>query len=247
MDGNRCELQRLDLPLECGRLSGGELNIAYIDFVTEIHRRTQRNYIQRVIDHDKAECATVATRWSYEYWDGERKYGYGGYKYDGRWRQVAEKMARYYGLKSGGRILDVGCGKGHLLYEFTQAVPGIEVVGLDISEYAINHAKEEVRAFLRLGNANSLPFADKSFDFVVSMTTLHNLPIRELFSAIKEIERVGKGHKKYITTESWRNEREKVNLLYWQITCEAFFDTRSWEWIFKQCGYSGDWGFIFFE
>ena len=100
---------------------------------------------------------------------------------------------------------------------------------------------------LQTGNATKLPFADDSFDFVVSLGTLHNLPISQLFDGVKEIERVGKGAKKYIMVESWRNERERMNLMYWQLTCEAFHDVANWEWIYRQCGYQGDWGFIYFE
>src|SRR5258707_14669567 len=109
--------------------------MALVDFVGHLHGRTKRDYRQRVFDDDKAECALVAKQWGADYWDGARKYGYGGYRYDGRWRSVAEAMAKHYDLKPGQRILDVGCGKAHLLYEFTQVVPGIEVVGLDISQY----------------------------------------------------------------------------------------------------------------
>jgi len=221
--------------------------MAVIDFITRLHTGTKRDYVGRVIERDKAECAVVAKRWGAEYWDGPRWCGYGGYRYDGRWRPVAEAMARHYGLKAGDRILDVGCGKAHLLYEFTQAVPGIEVVGVDVSAYALEHAKEEVRPYLRSADAASLPFDDASFDFVFSLNTLHNLHIEALFAAVREIQRVGRSEKKYIVVESYRNEREKANLLYWQLTCEAFFNTESWAWIHRQCGYVGDHGFIFFE
>jgi SAM-dependent methyltransferase len=221
--------------------------LADVDFVGKLHNSTKRTYVQRVVEFDKAECAAVASRFGQEYWDGARQFGYGGYRYDGRWRPVAEEIAEHYELKPGDRVLDVGCGKAFMLYELTQVVPGIEVVGLDISEYGIAHAKEEVRPFLRVGHARELPFEDKSFDFVLSMATLHNLGIRELFSAVKEIERVGKGDKKYIMVESWRNEREKANLLYWQLTCQSFHSKDGWEFVFEQCGYTGDWGFIYFE
>ena len=221
--------------------------MARIDFIQALHSTTKRNYVQRVVDHDKAECAAIARQFGRDYWDGERQYGYGGYRYDGRWRPIAEAMAKHYGLKAGDRILDVGCGKGYLLYEFTQVVPGVEVVGLDISQYGIDHAKEEVKPFLHQGTAASLPFADGSFDFVVSLGTLHNLEIQELFSAVREIERVGKGTQKYIMVESYRNEREKANLLYWQLTCQSFHSEQSWAWIYGEAGYRGDHGFIFFE
>ena len=221
--------------------------MAYVDFVGHLHNRTRRDYVARVVEHDKAACSEVAKKYGPDYWDGERQHGYGGYRYDGRWLPIAEAMARRYGLKSGDRILDVCCGKGFLLHEFTRAVPGVEIAGIDISDYAIANAKEEVRPFLKVGNAVSLPFADGSFDFVVSLGGLHNLPIMQLCTGVREIERVGKGGNKYIMVESWRNERERMNLLYWQLTCESFHDVKNWEWIYQQCGYRGDWGFIFFE
>jgi protein-L-isoaspartate(D-aspartate) O-methyltransferase len=198
------------------------------------------------LEHPKAECAEVAIQFGQDYWDGDRRFGYGGYKYDGRWRPVAQAIVDHYGLKKGSSILDVGCGKGFLLYEFTQVVPGVQVTGIDISQYAIDNAKGEVKPFLQCGNATKMPFRSKSFDFVFSNTTLHNLYNWELWSALKEIERVGRKNK-YVVVESYRNEREKVNLLYWQLTCRAFYSVKEWEWLYKEAGYTGDYSFIFFE
>ena len=220
--------------------------MAYVDFVSKLHRATKRNYLERVVEHDKAACAEVAVKFGREYWDGDRKYGYGGYYYDGRWRSVAEEMVTYYGLQPGARILDVGCGKGFLLYEFTQVLPEARVAGIDISQYAVEHAKEEVKPFLQVGHAARLPYRDRSFDLVVSINTLHNLYIYDLWSALREIERVARGAK-YIVVEAYRNEREKVNLMYWQLTCRAFHTPQEWEWVFEQTGYTGDYSFIFFE
>jgi protein-L-isoaspartate(D-aspartate) O-methyltransferase len=154
-------------------------------------------------------------------------------------------MATHYGIKAGDRILDVGCGKGFLLYEFTRAVPGVEVVGIDVSRYALAHAKEEVRPFLAEGRAESLPYKDRSFDLVISLNTLHNLQLPELELALGEIERVGRKGK-YILMDGYRTEAEKVNLLYWQLTCECFFTPREWEWLFAKTGYTGDFGCIYF-
>ena len=221
--------------------------MAYIDFYMNLHQSTQRDYVARVNEYDKAECAEVAVKYGEDYWDGDRRYGYGGYRYDGRHRPIAEAMAKQYGLKEGDRILDIGCGKGYLLYEFTQVVPGVEVAGLDISDYAINNSKEEVRPFLKVGNATSLPFEDNYFDFVVSVTTFHNLYIGELKDAVSEVQRVGTGNNKHIVIESYRNEREKVNLLYWQLTCRSFYTPEEWEWLLQEFGYTGDYSYIVFE
>ena len=218
-----------------------------IDFIGKLHRQTERDYVGRVVEFDKAQCAEVAKQFGEAYWDGPRQYGYGGYFYDGRWRVVAEDFAKHYGLVSGMRVLDVGCGKGFLLYELTQVVPGLEVAGIDISQYGIEHAKEEVRPNLKVGDARRLPFEDDSFDFVFSIATLHNLKIFDLRSAISEIVRVSRGDLGYLMVESYRSEREKMNLLYWQLTCESFYSPEEWAWLYKSNGYDGDYGFIYFE
>jgi len=220
--------------------------MAHMDILEGLHKSSQRDYLARVLAGNKADFATLAKKFDVEYWDADRNTGYGGYRYDGRWRPVARRLAALYGLKSGHRILDVGCGKGFLLYEFMQVVPGVEVHGIDISAYALAHAKEEVAASLEMANATALPYADHTFDLVVSLNTLHNLYLDALYTALHEIERVGKEHK-YIVMDSYRNEQEKVNLLYWQLTCECFFTPSEWEFIFRQAGYTGDYGFIYFE
>lgn len=218
----------------------------YLDFISTLHKATKRDYLQRVVEADKAACAEVSKQFGKDYFDGDRKYGYGGYRYDGRWRPFAEKLIAHYGLKSGDRVLDVGCGKGFLVYDFMKALPGLEVAGIDISEYAVANAMEDVKPFIKVANAVALPFPDKRFDLVVSINTLHNLYVDQLKQALREIERVGRGHK-YIVMDSFRNEREKVNLMYWQLTCQCFYTPAEWEWLFKEWGYTGDFDFVFFE
>ena len=220
--------------------------MTYVDFISQLHTKTKRDYLERVIKYDKAECAQIAKKLGKEYWDGDRRYGYGGYYYDGRWKKVAKDMIQYYDLKPGQKVLDIGCGKGFLLYDLKSAIPGIEVRGIDISKYALENAKEEIKEVLDLGSACELPYPDSYFDLVISINTLHYLYIYDLEKAIKEIERVGKG-KSYIVTESYRNEKEKANLLSWQLTCECFFTPEEWEWIFDKFGYRGDYSFVFFE
>ena len=218
-----------------------------LNLMQQMHKKTKRNYIQRVTEFDKAECAGIAKQFGSDYWDGQRQFGYGGYNYDGRWLPLAKNLAAVYNLQAGQRLLDIGCGKGYLLYELTKVVPGLQVTGLDISKYAIDNAKEEVKGNLIQGDAVKLPFPTNDFDVVISLGTLHNLKIEDVFKAIKEINRVSVKDKAYIMVESWRSETEKTNLLYWQLTCETFLSVDSWEWVLSECGYRGDWDFIFFE
>jgi len=223
--------------------------MAYVDFLSPLHKSTQRDYLARVNDTEfpKPKAAELAKKWDFDYWDGDRRICYGGYRYlEGRWEKVARLMAAQYGIKPGDKILDIGCGKGFLLYDFTKVVPGIEVFGIDVSSYAITNSKAEVSDRLQVGNATSLPFPNRHFDFVYSITTLHNLHCYDLDKALREMQRVSKKNS-YLCVESYRNEVEKANLLYWQVTCEAFNTPEEWEWWFKQTGYTGDHSFIYFE
>jgi protein-L-isoaspartate(D-aspartate) O-methyltransferase len=219
-----------------------------IDFMSVLHKATKRDYLARVNDteYPKARAAELSKKWDYDYWDGDRRVCYGGYRYmEGRWEKVARLIAQHYGIKAGDKILDIGCGKGYLMYDFTKVVPGVEVYGLDISGYAIRNAKEEVRERITHGNATSLPWPDKHFDLAISITTLHNLHCYDLEKALREMERVAK--RKYLCVESYRNEAEKANLLYWQATCEAFNTPEEWDWWYKLTGYTGDYSYIYFE
>jgi len=224
--------------------------MSYIDFMSPLHKSTTRDYLARVNDPEfpKAKAAELAKNWGFDYWDGDRRINYGGYRYmEGRWEKVAKLMADHYGLKAGDKILDIGCGKGFLLFDFTKVVPGIEVYGIDISEYAVENSKEEVKPHLQVSNCTKLPFEDKAFDFVYSINTFHNLHNEDLEKALNEMNRVSKSNKQYICVESYRNEIEKANLLYWQVTCEQFNAAEDWNWWFKKTNYEGDISYIYFE
>ncbi len=217
-----------------------------LNIVTPLHKATKRDYVARMMD-DKVNCMLKAKEYEGDYWDGDRRYGYGGYKYiPGRWKPVAQALIDIYGLKSDARILDVGCGKGYLLYELKLLLPNAHIVGFDISKYGLANAKEEIRDNLfRYRAQDAYPFGDKSFDLVISLTTLHNLRLFELKTALAEIERVGKN--KYVMLESYRNELELFNLECWALTAESFFDTAEWIWLYEHFGYTGDYEFIYFE
>ena len=223
--------------------------MAEVDFMSVLHKSTQRDYLARVNDPDfpKAKAAELAKKFDFDYWDGDRRICYGGYRYmEGRWEKVARAMIEHYDLPPKPKILDIGCGKAFLLYDFLKVIPDAEIYGIDISPYAIANSKKEIQDRLRVGSSTDLPWPDDYFDLVISITTLHNLHTYDLEPSLREMERVGKGNK-YLCVESYRNEQEKANLLYWQVTCEAFNTPKEWEWWFEKTGYSGDYSFIYFE
>jgi len=216
-----------------------------LEIITPLHTKTKRDYIGRMVD-DKVACMKVARQYDRAFWDGDRRFGYGGYQYDGRWEVVAKKLIEIYQLGDDSKILDVGCGKAFLLYEIKKLLPNCRIEGFDISNYAIEHAKEEIKGDLFIHKAQDpYPYEDSEFDLIISFTTLHNLHIYELKSALNEIERVGKN--KYIVVESYRNEEELFNVQCWALTCESFYKPREWIWIFKEFEYHGDYEFIYFE
>jgi SAM-dependent methyltransferase len=202
--------------------------------------------IQKRREAKSPEAIAIAKQFGEVYFDGPREFGYGGYRYDGRWSASARQLVDAYQLSPNSRILDVGCGKGFLLYEFTRLLPGCEVTGCDLSEHALADAKEEVRPRLFRHLAESpLPFADGSFDLAISLNTFHNLPLQDLKTALQEMERVAKH--KYLVVESFRDEQELFNLQCWALTCESFFRPETWTWLFQEVGYTGDYEFIYFE
>ncbi len=217
-----------------------------IDLVTSLHQATKRDYLGRMND-SKVEAMMVAKRYGADYWDGDRKFGYGGYKYiAGRWAPVAQKLIDRYKLRVGSKILVVGCGKGFLLYEMQLLEPSLEIIGFDISQYGLANRHQGLNANLFIHRAQDpYPFADNEFDLVISLGTLHNLHIYELEIAVAEIERVGK--QGYIMLESSRSELEMFNLECWSLTAESILDVDEWVWLYKKFGFTGDYEFIFFE
>ena len=214
-------------------------------YITDLHQSTKRDYVSRMIDK-KIECMKIAKKFDKDYWDGDRRFGYGGYKYlPGRWKPMAEKIIKDYALNRSSKVLDVGCGKAFLLYEIKKIIPSIHICGFDISKYAVNNAPVEVQDYLFVHNVEEkFPFKNKEFDLIISINTLHNLKLQSLKNSLAECQRVAK--QGYIVVESFRNEEELFNLQCWALTCQSFFSTDEWLWIFEEFGYSGDYEFIYF-
>jgi ubiquinone/menaquinone biosynthesis C-methylase UbiE len=180
----------------------------------------------------------IAKQFGYDYFDGDRKYGYGGYYYDSRWRPVARDIIEFFKLKKGSRVLDVGCGKGFLVWDLMKEKKFLDVRGLDISKYAIENCPVEIAHRMYLGSAKHIPFMDKFFDLVISINTLHNLPRDKCVMALKEIERVSKGNS-YIVVDSYYTPEEKMLFESWALTPEFHDYPEGWLKVFEEAGYTG--------
>jgi SAM-dependent methyltransferase len=210
------------------------------------HEKTDRDYIARVND-DKIKCRTIAKQFGEDFFDGERRYGYGGYKYiSGWWKTIAANLIQEYNLIGKKKVIDIGCAKGFLLAELLLLNPELEVFGIDISDYAIDHCDKSVKNQVEVGDARKLEvYRNKEFDLVLSINTLHNLKLKDLSNALKELERIGK--ESYIVVESHNNEKQKFNVECWNLTAETVLAKDDWLWLFNQCHYRGDYDFLYFN
>lgn len=216
-----------------------------LNFFNKLHKKTRRDYLERMTP-EKPYIVKKSKKYGRLYWDGDRKYGYGGYYYDGRWKSVAKKIINKFRLSESSKIFDIGCGKCFLLYEIKLLLPKIEIYGLDISKYALKKSEFNKNIKLIHGNIiNKQQFPDKYFDLILSFNCLHNLEIFNLIKALKEIERISKS--KYIVVESYRNEFELQNLQCWALTAETFFSKKEWQWIFDKYLLNYYYEFIYFE
>jgi ubiquinone/menaquinone biosynthesis C-methylase UbiE len=198
--------------------------------------KIKRNVNQRL--KKTKDDIKISKKFGKDYFDGERKYGYGGYKYDGRWKPVAKRIVSHFNLKSGSKVLDIGCGKGFLVKDLLDI--GIDAYGLDISSYALKNCEKGVSSKLYKGDAKKLNFSDNFFDAVVSINCIHNLKKKNCIKALMEIERVSKG-KSFVQVDCYENEREKKSFLNWVLTAETYGYPNEWFEIFEKAKYRGDW------
>lgn len=210
--------------------------MAEVDLLRHYPRSKRKMDKPRSLDPANREAAL---KFGAEYFDGKREQGYGGYRYDGRWVPVARDIVVHFDLKPGNRVLDVGCAKGFLVKDLMAVCPGLQVYGLDISDYAIRRCEPEARRRLVVGTADRLPFRDGSFDVVLSINTLHNLERERLIQALREMERLAPA-RGYIQIDAYRNEAEREIFLGWVLTAKTFLRPQEWVALFAEAGYKGD-------
>ena len=216
------------------------------NFVSFRHKKVKRNYLERV-NSEKIKCMKISKKYSFDYWDGNRKFGYGGYKYiPGYHQHIAKKIISNYSLTNDSRILDIGCGKGFLLHEIKKILKNIKIYGTDISPYARKNSITKIKKNIKIHDARKkFNYSDNFFDLVISINMLHNFRLSNIHNFLLQIEKIGKN--KFICLESFRNEKEQFNLQCWALTAETLIDVESWKWIFEKSRYTGDYEFIYFE
>ena len=200
--------------------------------------KTQRNVEKRKQAKD-LEVIRISKEYGEMYFDGPRDYGYGGYRYDGRWVPVARDMVAHFHLKPGDRVLDVGCAKGFLVKDLMTVCPGLEAFGLDISRHALQNSPPEIKGRLQLGSAEALPFGDNSFTAVISINTIHNLKRERAIIAMKEIQRVSGGNA-FVQVDSYYTPEQKTIFESWVLTAEFHDYPEGWLEVFNAAGYMGD-------
>lgn len=189
------------------------------------------------------ETRQISKRFDFDYFDGDRKYGYGGFNYNPRfWSDVVLDFINEYKLTEKSSILDIGCAKGFMLVDFKKVLPGITVSGLDISKYAISSAHPDVKNYVIEGSAIKLPYEDKTFDLVISINTLHNLKRNEIKKSLEEINRVAKKYS-FIMVDGYESESQKEMMDKWVLTAETVLSYDEWIEFFNESKYLGDYDF----
>ena len=201
--------------------------------------KAKRNLDERAASKTQADRA-IARQFGKDFFDGDRRHGYGGFNYLPRfWQPVIPTFQSHFRLDSNSSLLDVGCAKGFMMHDLAALIPGITVKGIDISQYAIDNAIEDMKPHVQVANAINLPFPDKSFDIVISINTIHNLERHELATALREIQRVAiRGA--FITVDAYRDDAERERMMAWNLTAKTIMHVEEWVEFFEEVGYTGD-------
>ncbi len=163
--------------------------------------------------------------------------GYGRYAYDGRYAPVAARMMAHYDLKPGMSVLEIGAAKGFMLVEFQKL--GMKVAGIDASEYAVANAHPDLAGKVQLGDAASLAFGDRAFDFVYGKEVLPHIPERNIRKALTECIRVSQG-KLFFEIQCGRSPGELAAMKKWDATHEIVQTPEWWNALLSEVRYPGD-------
>tara|TARA_B100000482_G_scaffold183063_1_gene157627 strand:- start:150 stop:809 length:660 start_codon:yes stop_codon:yes gene_type:complete len=194
-----------------------------------------------VTERDRA----IARKFDIEYFDKDRLTGYGGYSYNSKfWTETVSYIKEYYDLSDDSKILDVGCAKGFMMHDLSLILPKAEILGVDVSNYAIDNCIDSMKDKISYANANNLPYGDNHFDLVISINTIHNLPLIDCKEALREISRVSKKNS-FVMNDAWEDQKGKESMLKWNLTALTYMSTEDWKSLFQEVGYEGDYYWFF--
>lgn len=200
---------------------------------------TKRNVAERGQEKTE-EDRRIARQFGRDFFDGDRRYGYGGFNYHPRfWRPVVPTLREHFHLKAGDSLLDVGCAKGFMLHDLAALIPGLIVKGIDVSAYAIENAIDDMKPHVQVADVRQLPFLDKSFDVVIAINTIHNLDRANCAEALREIERVAR-RGAFLTVDAYYNDAERERMMAWNLTAKTIMHADEWKAFFAENGYTGD-------
>jgi SAM-dependent methyltransferase len=198
--------------------------------------------VQRRIPDRTLSQRIIAWGLDAAYYDGDRRNGYGGFAYDGRWRRLIPRLAARYGLDARSRVLDIGCKKGFFLHDLKEAFPGITAKGVENHPYPLETGLESVRADMMLSPYHSLPFDDDSFDFVLAFSAIYMQTLGDVLKTLREIQRVGRG-RAYVTVGAYSTMREREQFERWTLLGTTVLHVDEWMEVFQAAGYTGDYFF----
>ena len=185
----------------------------------------------------------VATLRDKDFFDGNRNYGYGGFKYDGRWKKIAKKIANEYNLDNKSSFLQLGCEKGFLLHDLKNILPNLKIRGLETSDYAVNNSMEDVRKYIsKTKNYINLEYEENKFDFILALGVVYTLNLSDAIQCLKEIQRISKG-KSFVILASYETIQDYWLFRQWTVLGSTILLKNDWIEVLNHVNYTGDYYF----
>jgi len=176
------------------------------------------------------------------YYDGYRQNGYGGFKYDARWKRLLPKLIKKYKLTKKSKVLEIGCKKGFLLLDLNKLLPGIKSQGIENHEYPLKKANKKIKKKLYFKDYYNLKnYKKREFDLVIAFNSIYMQNLGDTIKTISEIKRISK--KSYISLASYEKKKDRDKFLDWTLLGTTILKKSEWKEIFKFIGYNGDYYF----
>ena len=184
----------------------------------------------------------IAWNLNKEYYDGSRINGYGGFKYDGRWKKFLPKIIKRYKLTNKSKVLEIGCKKGFLIQDLQELLPGIKAIGIENHRYPISKASVKVKNKLYLKNYYDLEkFKRNQFDLIIAFNSIYMQNLGDIIKTLTGISRISKHS--YISLASFEKKIDRDKFFDWTLLDTTNLKTDDWKSLFKQINFRGNYYF----